>query len=95
MMSSVGGRFGYPDRSPYATTKRGLIGFMETWQRTRRRRHPGERHRAGRGRGRAARLSTVAARPTGGGAARPAFVVRSARFVAPLAGPMANGPGDA
>jgi NAD(P)-dependent dehydrogenase (short-subunit alcohol dehydrogenase family) len=30
IMSSVGGRFGYPDRSPYATTKRGLIGFMET-----------------------------------------------------------------
>jgi NAD(P)-dependent dehydrogenase (short-subunit alcohol dehydrogenase family) len=30
IMSSVGGRFGYPDRSPYATTKRGLLGFMET-----------------------------------------------------------------
>jgi NAD(P)-dependent dehydrogenase (short-subunit alcohol dehydrogenase family) len=30
MMSSVGGRFGYPDRSPYATTKRGLIGLTET-----------------------------------------------------------------
>ncbi len=30
IMSSVGGRFGYPDRSPYATTKRGLIGFTET-----------------------------------------------------------------
>jgi NAD(P)-dependent dehydrogenase (short-subunit alcohol dehydrogenase family) len=29
-MSSVGGRFGYSDRSPYATTKRGLIGFTET-----------------------------------------------------------------
>ena len=29
-MSSVGGRFGYPDRSPYATSKRGLIGFTET-----------------------------------------------------------------
>jgi NAD(P)-dependent dehydrogenase (short-subunit alcohol dehydrogenase family) len=30
IMSSVGGRFGYPDRSPYATTKRGLIGLTET-----------------------------------------------------------------
>jgi NAD(P)-dependent dehydrogenase (short-subunit alcohol dehydrogenase family) len=30
IMSSVGGRFGYPDRAPYATTKRGLLGFMET-----------------------------------------------------------------
>jgi NAD(P)-dependent dehydrogenase (short-subunit alcohol dehydrogenase family) len=30
IMSSVGGRFGYPNRSPYATTKRGLIGFTET-----------------------------------------------------------------
>ena len=30
IMSSVGGRYGYPDRSPYATTKRGLLGFMET-----------------------------------------------------------------
>jgi NAD(P)-dependent dehydrogenase (short-subunit alcohol dehydrogenase family) len=29
-MSSVGGRFGYPERSPYATTKRGLIGLTET-----------------------------------------------------------------
>lgn len=29
-MSSLGGRFGYPNRSPYATTKRGLIGFAET-----------------------------------------------------------------
>ncbi len=29
-MSSVGGRFGYPDRSPYATTKRGIIAFTET-----------------------------------------------------------------
>jgi len=29
-MSSLGGRFGYPDRSPYATTKRGLIAFTET-----------------------------------------------------------------
>jgi NAD(P)-dependent dehydrogenase (short-subunit alcohol dehydrogenase family) len=29
-MSSLGGRFGYADRSPYATTKRGLIGFAET-----------------------------------------------------------------
>jgi NAD(P)-dependent dehydrogenase (short-subunit alcohol dehydrogenase family) len=30
IMSSVGGRFGYPERSPYATTKRGLIAFAET-----------------------------------------------------------------
>jgi NAD(P)-dependent dehydrogenase (short-subunit alcohol dehydrogenase family) len=30
VMSSVGGRFGYPNRSPYATTKRGLIGLTET-----------------------------------------------------------------
>jgi NAD(P)-dependent dehydrogenase (short-subunit alcohol dehydrogenase family) len=30
IMSSVGGRFGYPERSPYATTKRGLLGLMET-----------------------------------------------------------------
>jgi NAD(P)-dependent dehydrogenase (short-subunit alcohol dehydrogenase family) len=30
IMASVGGRFGYPDRSPYATTKRGLIAFAET-----------------------------------------------------------------
>jgi NAD(P)-dependent dehydrogenase (short-subunit alcohol dehydrogenase family) len=30
VMSSVGGRFGYPERSPYATTKRGLIGLTET-----------------------------------------------------------------
>jgi NAD(P)-dependent dehydrogenase (short-subunit alcohol dehydrogenase family) len=30
IMSSVGGRFGYPDRSPYATTKRALIAFAET-----------------------------------------------------------------
>jgi NAD(P)-dependent dehydrogenase (short-subunit alcohol dehydrogenase family) len=29
IMSSVGGRFGYPDRAPYAT-ERGLLGFMET-----------------------------------------------------------------
>jgi NAD(P)-dependent dehydrogenase (short-subunit alcohol dehydrogenase family) len=29
-MASVGGRFGYPDRSPYATTKRGVIAFTET-----------------------------------------------------------------
>jgi NAD(P)-dependent dehydrogenase (short-subunit alcohol dehydrogenase family) len=29
-MSSLGGRFGYPNRSPYATTKRGLIAFAET-----------------------------------------------------------------
>jgi len=30
IMSSVAGRFGYPDRSPYATVKWGLIGFMKT-----------------------------------------------------------------
>jgi NAD(P)-dependent dehydrogenase (short-subunit alcohol dehydrogenase family) len=30
MMSSLGGRFGYPDRSPYATTKRGLLALTET-----------------------------------------------------------------
>ncbi|MGH3857690.1 MAG: SDR family NAD(P)-dependent oxidoreductase, partial [Pseudonocardiaceae bacterium] len=30
MMSSLGGRFGYPNRSPCATTKRGLIGLTET-----------------------------------------------------------------
>lgn len=29
-MSSVGGRFGYRERSPYATTKRGLIALTET-----------------------------------------------------------------
>ncbi|MFJ9683978.1 SDR family oxidoreductase [Streptomyces sp. NPDC101194] len=30
IMSSVGGRYGYPNRSPYATTKRGLIALTET-----------------------------------------------------------------
>jgi NAD(P)-dependent dehydrogenase (short-subunit alcohol dehydrogenase family) len=30
IMSSVAGRFGYSDRSPYATAKWGLIGFMKT-----------------------------------------------------------------
>lgn len=30
IMSSVGGRYGYPNRSPYATSKRGLIAFTET-----------------------------------------------------------------
>ena len=30
IMSSVAGRFGYPSRSPYATVKWGLIGFMKT-----------------------------------------------------------------
>ncbi|WP_216823660.1 SDR family oxidoreductase [Mycobacterium terramassiliense] len=30
IMSSVGGRFGYPQRSPYAVTKRGLIALTET-----------------------------------------------------------------
>lgn len=29
-MSSVAGRFGYADRSPYSTTKWGLIGFTKT-----------------------------------------------------------------
>lgn len=30
VMSSVAGRFGYPNRSPYATSKWGLIGFTKT-----------------------------------------------------------------
>jgi NAD(P)-dependent dehydrogenase (short-subunit alcohol dehydrogenase family) len=30
VMSSVGGRFGYPNRAPYAVTKRGLIALTET-----------------------------------------------------------------
>lgn len=30
IMSSVAGRFGYPNRSPYSTVKWGLIGFMKT-----------------------------------------------------------------
>lgn len=30
VMSSVAGRFGYPNRSPYSTVKWGLIGFMKT-----------------------------------------------------------------
>lgn len=29
-MSSVGGRFGYPNRSPYNAAKAGLIGFAQT-----------------------------------------------------------------
>jgi NAD(P)-dependent dehydrogenase (short-subunit alcohol dehydrogenase family) len=29
-MSSVAGRFGYPNRSPYCTTKWGLVGFTKT-----------------------------------------------------------------
>ena len=29
-MSSVGGRFSYPERSPFATAKRGLIALTET-----------------------------------------------------------------
>ncbi len=33
MMSSLAGRFGYPNRSPYATTKWGLIGFTKTLSR--------------------------------------------------------------
>lgn len=30
VMSSLAGRFGYPNRSPYATSKWGLIGFTKT-----------------------------------------------------------------
>jgi NAD(P)-dependent dehydrogenase (short-subunit alcohol dehydrogenase family) len=30
IMSSLAGRFGYENRSPYATAKRGLLGFAET-----------------------------------------------------------------
>lgn len=30
MMSSLGGRFGYPNRSPYNVAKAGLIGFAQT-----------------------------------------------------------------
>ncbi len=30
IMSSMAGRFGYPNRSPYAATKWGLIGFTKT-----------------------------------------------------------------
>lgn len=30
IMSSAAGRLGYPNRSPYSTTKWGLIGFMKT-----------------------------------------------------------------
>jgi NAD(P)-dependent dehydrogenase (short-subunit alcohol dehydrogenase family) len=33
VMSSVAGRFGYPDRSAYCTTKWGLIGFTKTLSR--------------------------------------------------------------
>jgi len=33
VMSSLAGRFGYPNRSPYATTKWGLIGFAKTLSR--------------------------------------------------------------
>ena len=29
-MTSLGGRFGFPNRSPYATTKWGLVGFTKT-----------------------------------------------------------------
>lgn len=29
-MSSLGGRFGCPNRSPYAISKRGIIAFVET-----------------------------------------------------------------
>jgi NAD(P)-dependent dehydrogenase (short-subunit alcohol dehydrogenase family) len=29
-MSSAAGRFGYPNRSPYSTTKWGIIGFTKT-----------------------------------------------------------------
>ena len=33
VMSSLAGRFGYPNRSPYSTTKWGLIGFTKTLSR--------------------------------------------------------------
>lgn len=33
VMSSLAGRFGYPNRSPYATTKWGLIGLTKTLSR--------------------------------------------------------------
>ena len=33
IMSSLAGRFGYPNRSPYATTKWGLVGFTKTLSR--------------------------------------------------------------
>ena len=33
IMSSAAGRFGYPNRSPYSTTKWGLIGFTKTLSR--------------------------------------------------------------
>jgi NAD(P)-dependent dehydrogenase (short-subunit alcohol dehydrogenase family) len=33
VMSSLAGRFGYPNRSPYATSKWGLIGFTKTLSR--------------------------------------------------------------
>ncbi|WP_256659359.1 SDR family NAD(P)-dependent oxidoreductase, partial [Pseudomonas sp. F16(2018)] len=32
-MSSVAGRLGYPDRSPYSTSKWGLIGFTKSLSR--------------------------------------------------------------
>lgn len=47
-LSSLGGRFAYPNRSPYAVTKRGIIALTETLgRRARPRRHTGERDRAG------------------------------------------------
>ena len=33
IMSSLGGRFGYPNRSAYCTAKMGLIGFAKTLSR--------------------------------------------------------------
>jgi NAD(P)-dependent dehydrogenase (short-subunit alcohol dehydrogenase family) len=50
IMSSLGGRYGYPNRSPYATSKWGLIGFTKdaspsNW----RIQHPCERDFARRG----------------------------------------------
>jgi NAD(P)-dependent dehydrogenase (short-subunit alcohol dehydrogenase family) len=33
VMSALSGRFGYPNRSPYSTTKWGLIGFTKTLSR--------------------------------------------------------------
>jgi NAD(P)-dependent dehydrogenase (short-subunit alcohol dehydrogenase family) len=32
IMSSLGGRFGYPNRSPYNVAKAGLIGFAKRWR---------------------------------------------------------------
>ena len=46
IMSSVGGRFGYPNRSPYATTKAGADRpYRDPGHRIGRRRHPRQRDR--------------------------------------------------